>query len=335
VYNAEMKKIIHTTILIACVVSLVSCQKVEPTQQVISLFPGQELTPYSTNTSTPTMTSTPVNAPTATLPPTVTPTPVTYTVKQGETLFSIAAKRGLTLDQIKAANPLIDPYLLGPGMVIIIPSSSEGEVPATQNPLVNTPYPLSVSDPTCTPSLNGGLYCFVEITNTQQLMAGNITAEFLLTSSESGETLSQKALMPLSRIATGGSLPLFTYFPPPVMNNPKASIQLLTAMSVNQNGTPTPIQSAVIRIDSPDINISANGLAVAVNGQAVLEAAEGVAGIISVAAVAYDAQDNVVGIRRFVSTNTSNPGESVSFSVNIYSIGGKITRVELFGEANP
>lgn len=319
-------------------VCLTSCQKVEPTQQVISLFPGQELTPFATSTSTPTVTSTPVDAPTTTLAPTMTPTPITYTVKGSETMWEIAARYGLTNDQIKSANPSIDPYLLAPGTVIIIPAAgadAAATLGAPANNPASTPYPLSVSQPTCTPSLTGGLYCFAEITNTQQLMAGNITAEFLLTSPESGETLSQEALVPLTRIATGGSLPLFAYFPPPVMSNPTASVQLLTAMSVNQNGTPTPIQAAVIRVDEPEINISANGLAVAVNGQAFLEAAEGVSGIISVAAVAYDAQDNVVGIRRFVSTNTSNPGESVSFSLNVYSIGGKITRVELFGEANP
>lgn len=333
-----MKKNFYTTILIACVAVLVSCQKMEPTQQVISLFPGEELVPYATNTSTPTVTSTPVNAPTATLAPTMTPTPITYTVKGSETMWEIAARYELTNEQIKAANPDINPYLLAPGTVIIIPAAgaeAAATLGASVNNPTNTPYPLSVSEPTCTPSLTGGLYCFAEITNTQELMADQIAVDFVLTDPESGETYVQEALVPLNRVATGVSLPLFAYFPPPVISNPVASVQLQTAMSVNQNGTPTPIQAAVIRVDEPIINISSNGLAVSINGQAVLEAAEGVAGIISIAAVAYDAQDNVVGIRRFVSSNTSNAGELVSFSLNVYSIGGKITRVELFGEANP
>ena len=315
--------------LVSCLL-LTSCQTAEPTQPA-SLFPGEGLTPYATETSTPTVTATPEYAPTATQAPTQTPTPMTYTVKANDTLFEIAANFGLTTDQIKAANPSVNPYLLDKGMVIIIPAA--GSVPvATQSLPVSTPYPLTVSDAQCSPSLTGGLYCFGEVRNDQPLTAEAISAEFRLTDPASGDALTQKALVPLNRIATGNNLPLFAYFAPPVFSNAQVSLQLLTAASVE---AATPVQSASVRIEQSDIQISSNGLSAVVNATAVLESSEGVSANLWIAAAAYDSRGDIVGIRRYQSSEALNAGGSMPFTLNIYSIGGKIEKVELFGEANP
>ena len=311
---------------------LATCQPAEETQQV-SMFPGVELTPYATSTLNPTVTSTPVTAPTATMIPTITPTPITYTVKSSDTLFSIAAKNGLTLDEIKAANPAVDPYLLHAGMTILIPAAGGQQNQATQSAPVSTPYPLTLGEPQCMASLTGGLYCFVEITNGQEITIGNITADFILTDQENGDTLTQAALVPLNRIDSGSKLPLFAYFPPPVIDAPVVALQLDSAMSLSESGSSSTTQPAVL-LEDPEIALSANGLSAVVSTQAVIEPDGGTVGRIWVAAVAYDAQGNIVGIRRFESNNSSNPGEAVSFTLNIYSIGGKIDRVELFGEVN-
>ena len=315
--------------LVACLL-LTSCQAAEPTPPA-SLFPGEGLTPYATETSTPTVTATPEYAPTATLAPTQTSTPMTYTVKANDTLFEIAANFGLTTDQIKAANPSVNPYLLDKGMVIIIPEA--GSTPAaTQGLPAATPYPLTVSDAQCSPSLTGGLYCFGEVGNDQPLTADAISAEFRLTDPVSGEVLTQKALVPLNRVGTGNRLPLFAYFAPPVFSNAQVNLQLLSAASIEAASA---VQSANVTIESPDIQISANGLSAVVNAQAVLDAAEGVSASIWVAAAAYDAQGRIVGIRRYQSSEALSAGGAMPFTVNIYSIGGKIEKVELFGEANP
>lgn len=315
--------------LLFCIL-LTSCQAAQATPPA-SLFPGEALTPFATGTSTPTVTATPEYAPTATLAPTLTPTPMTYTVKANDTLFEIAANFGLTTDQIKAANPSVNPYLLDKGMVIIIPAA--GSTPAaTQGLPASTPYLLSFGEAQCTPSLTGGLYCFAEVHNDQQAKAGNISAEFRLTDPASGDVLTQKALVPLNRIAAGGSLPVFAYFTPPVFAEPQVSLQLQTAMSID---TASAVQSATVRIEESDIQISANGLSAVVNVTAALDASEGVNANIWIAAAAYDNQGNIVGIRRYQSGEALNAGGSTAFTLNIYSIGGKIEKVDLFGEANP
>jgi len=313
---------------------LAGCQKATPTQET-SLFPGEALTPFATSTVTPTSTATLMSAPTETLVPTMTSTPVTYVVKGNDTLFSIAAKNGLTLAEIKAANPTINPYLLGPGTVIVIPAPNGQAAAPTQSAPLSTPYPMTFSDPQCTPSLTGGLYCFAELTNPQPLMVDALSAQFSLTDPATGEVLTQAALVPLNRVAVGGKLPLFAYFAPPVPVSPQIGLKLLTAMSVNQTGTPSPLQSAVVTVDQPQITISSNGLAAQVAAQAKFDSAAGVTGRIWIAAVAYDPNGKIVGIRRFVSAGALNPGDWAPFTLNLYSIGEKIEKVDLFGEVNP
>lgn len=323
-----MKTLIQIFAVLLLTLLMVSCQS-ENTAAPLSIFSGEALTPYATITLTATNTVTPQNAPTATLAPTMTPTPRTYQVKDKDTLFVIAFKNGITVDELTAANPTVDPYLLSAGMTLLIPAPN-GETD-TQTAPTPTPYPLMVYTPVCTPSLSGGLYCFVEIKNEQEVSLENITAGFRLTDLESGEVITQKALMPLSRIVSGTTLPLFTYFPPNTFSNPSAVLQLQTAMSVNQNN----VGAATVQIDQPEIKIAENGLSAEVHALAVLESPDGKASKLWIAAVAFDAQGQIVGVRRYESANAVQPGDAVPLSLNIYSIRGTIVRVDLYGEAIP
>jgi len=54
-------------------------------------------------------------------PPTPTLTPVTYSVVAGDVFFNIAAQFGLTAGQLLDANPGLDPAVLHPGDILIIP----------------------------------------------------------------------------------------------------------------------------------------------------------------------------------------------------------------------
>lgn len=329
-----MKTRTFALLITTAILLLSSCQKTEPTQE-ISLFPGEGLIPFATSTVTPTATATLPSASTETLVPTITSTPKTHIIQGNDTLFEVAAKNGLTLEQIKTANPNVNPYLLGPGTVIIIPAADGAVAQPTQSAPLSTPYPMEFSDPQCTESLTGGMYCFAELINPQPLMVDSLSAQFSLTDPATGEVVTQAALVPLNRVTSGSKLPLFAYFPPPVAVSPQIGLQLLTSMSVNQTGTPSPLQSAVVTVDQSEITISANGLSAVVTTQVKFDSAEGVTGRIWIAAVAYDAGGGIVGIRRYVSTSALNPGEYAPFTLNIYSIGEKIEKVELFGEVNP
>ncbi|MFZ5646203.1 MAG: SPOCS domain-containing protein [Bacillota bacterium] len=74
---------------------------------------------------------TPVAPPTTVSPVTTTPCPpgstFEYVVKQGDTLYSIGRKYGVSLNEMKAVNPqLPDPNNIKPGMVINVPCVPKG-----------------------------------------------------------------------------------------------------------------------------------------------------------------------------------------------------------------
>lgn len=80
-------------------------------------------------TVTPTMTATATRTPrpTNTPRPTVTPTlePTTYEVQPGDTFSEIAASLGVDTDALAEANPDVDPALIRPGDVLVVPARDE------------------------------------------------------------------------------------------------------------------------------------------------------------------------------------------------------------------
>lgn len=103
----------------------------------------------SSDTETPEPTDTPqppsnTPEPTQTPLPSDTPTPegpVTYVVEEGDSLASIAEQFEITIDQLIAANNLVDPNNIGVGSQLIIPSA-DIELP-TETPLPETLVPGS------------------------------------------------------------------------------------------------------------------------------------------------------------------------------------------------
>jgi LysM repeat protein len=92
-----------------------------------SAMPSPTMTPSATPTPRPTLTSTP-------LPP------LTYQVQPGDTLSGIAALYGLTVQDILALNPDVNPEALQVGYVLLIPSGTVTPTPTpTHDPSVPTP----------------------------------------------------------------------------------------------------------------------------------------------------------------------------------------------------
>jgi LysM repeat protein len=83
---------------------------------------------------------------TPTVPPSLTP--VTYTVKSGDTLLGISRELGIPQEALMAANGLTDPDALTVGQVLIIPSLASPTEPAYgTSPSATSPAPSSTSIP--------------------------------------------------------------------------------------------------------------------------------------------------------------------------------------------
>lgn len=321
-----MKRLIFTLMLCTLIIMLSSCSTrdlpaaIQPTSEA-------NLTPYYTATLTPTITPTPQGLPTATPVPTVTPTPRVYEVKVNDTLITIAYAFGVTLEELQAVNPDVNPALLSIGTKLIIPAAKEPI--GTQAASSTTPFAVTLGEVSCLPSSSGGYHCYALVENDKKKDAENLTAEFKLTNPVSGEVISQVVPLPLNRLTPGSRIPFYAYFAPPVFENARTGVKLLTA-------TKATTESASIFplvIETLEQNVKEEGHSAMVSGSARLQGDELMANRITLLAVAFNAEGEVVGMRRLEQEVELNGMVLHAFNFTVYSNGGRIVKVEVLGEA--
>lgn len=242
--------------------------------------------------------------------------------------MGIAARFGLTLAQLQAANPTVDPRFLSVNTALIIPLNGETPVSALPSP---TPAALEVGALQCLASADGGLACFALAGNPGPGGLENVAAQVSLLD-ESGSALAvETALLPLNLLPAGQSLPLAAFFAPPLPGWSRAEIRVLSALpALELEERYLPVELAAGEFD-----IAPDGLSAAVSGALELADGTGPAGHVWVAAVALDAAGQVVGIRRWESAAPLAAGEILDFEFSLYSLGGRIASVMLFAEAQP
>jgi LysM repeat protein len=260
--------------------------------------------------------------------PSPTPTPYKYTIASGDTLLVIAARFGLTLDELLAANPEVDPYLLSIGAELIIPQSGEeGGVASLGFP---TPLPVAESTPHCYPTSSGGLWCIWVLRNEYNTPLDNLSAVVSLFDFQGIEVASQTALPPLNVLGPGDEIPLMTYFEPPLPSWAEVQVRLATSLEVSREDN----RYLPALVQNLQAQIAENGLSTIVGGSVSLQSAEVSAKEIWVAVVAYDAGGHVIGARRWEGGQLE-AGGSITFYTLVYSLGPPITRVEALVEAHP
>jgi LysM repeat protein len=260
--------------------------------------------------------------------PSPTPTPYKYTIAAGDTLLVIAARFGLTLDELMAANPEVDPYLLSVGAELIIPQSEgEGSVASLGFP---TPLPVEQSTPYCYPTASGGVWCILAVRNGYNTPLDNLSAVVSLFDFRGIEVASQTALPPLNVLWPGDELPLMTFFEPPLPSWTEVQVRLAASLEVGGGDT----RYLPAQVENLQTQIAQNSLSALVGGKVVLPNVQVSASEIWVAVVAYDAHDHVIGVRRWEGGQLE-AGGSVSFVALVYSLGPPIARVEALVEARP
>ncbi len=252
-----------------------------------------------------------------------TATPRVYAIEEGDTLFGIAALNGLTVDQLLAANPGVNPLLLSPGTQLVIPEpSADGTVvPSLPSP---TPVPVTVSEAQCYGTAAGELWCFMVVQNKNAFAVESVTGVVQLLDEE-GEALATLEAVPgLNLLAAGGDMPLVAYSAEPPDGWVRAQGQLLSSYQLPETGA----YYIGASLQETDVDVSANGLSARVVGEVALDG--GAAGHVWVLAVAYDAAGDVVGVSRWERQAAEN-----EFYFWVYSLGPAIERVEMLVEARP
>jgi len=331
---SAMKLARKISILISCVVVLVlSACKTQSTVTMPTITERVVLTPYVSPSSTitpqaPTETITPLVVPSQT--PTTSPTPFVYTVQKGDTLGGLALRYGSTVSAIEDANPGIDPNILTVGMTLIIPVAGPNLTPT----IIPTPAPLTVtiSQPTCYSAADGGAWCLSLVSNELSMPVENISAWISLQSSVVGGADSSGAVAfpPLNLLLPGQQIPINHYFSPPLPRTYVPQVEILTALPAVI--TTTRYISSSVQIDA--IEIGADGLFANADGQVSFNDDLPVK-VLTLAMIAYDSDDQPVGIGKWEVAGEPLPASGVPFSVQVYSLGPEIVRVEILSEAIP
>jgi LysM repeat protein len=316
--------VLATTLAVAAAITACTPQAVQdpiPT----STRPGT-LTPFYTATTS--STPTPVDRTTPSPLPSPTPTLRSHTITRGEDLGGIAFRYRVGLPALLEANPDVDPYFLVVGSTLNIPTSEE---PVEQTP-APTPVAIQFSPVQCNPGRDGGAWCFVLATNPQSFDVESISAIIRVADEGADEVVSQIAVAPLDLLPAGSSIPLAAYFPPKIPNEPlQASAELLTSLPV----FPDSARYLPVEVTELAINISESGMEAEVSGQVKGSDGEQEASLVWVAAVAYDQQGAVIGLRRWENQNSLPGGKEQPFTFWVYSTGPEIERVEVLAEARP
>lgn len=322
----DMKTISALLVLLLGFTFLSACAPAQstPTSQPDGAL---KLTPYHTATFTPTITPTPEGLPTGIPTPSATPTPRIYKVQSNDTLIGIANYFGLTLAELQAANPGVQPALLSIGTELIIPAVASA-VPAAAT-AAPPAFAVTLREPVCVLSLTGGYHCYVLVVNEEDFSLENLSAEISLSDAAGNESISRQVELPLNQLAAGASLPFYTYFAPPVFADAQVSVKLTSVTRASdENNTVFPLV-----LDGVAVSMAADGASATASGSARLAVEGTAAGRYTLVAVAYDASGRVVGLRRMSGETSWGSGDEFEFTISVYSTGGVIDRVEVFGEA--
>jgi hypothetical protein len=246
-------------------------------------------------------------------------------------MTGIAIQYGISVDALLKANPSVNPRAMSVGIPLIIPVG--GRATPTVLAPTPTPIPLTMDPLACYPTPEGGLWCFLPIHNNQETAVENLTAWVRVAGVPAQKYLEGTAGSALNLLPPGASLPLTAYFPPPVPSPFQASAGLVSALPVGnpQDGG----RYLPAHMDNQHILIDPSGLTARVSGEALLDAPDTTAATIWVVAVAYDAQNHMVGVRRWENQQPLAPGKRLSFDLTIFTLSGAIQRIDTLIEARP
>ncbi|HCR72274.1 MAG TPA: hypothetical protein DIW23_12575 [Anaerolineae bacterium] len=298
--------------LLFCVLLLASCASPNNPTTDVSLQAYLTSTPISTNTP---------NILVVETTPLPTNTPHIYIVQQGDTFSEIAEAFNISISDLRAANPDVSPNTMSIGETLIIPDPS-AIFAAASTP---TPLPVPITQTVCYADSSAGTHCFAVIQNNTENILENVSVKFNLLDEANNVIISETAFTILDIIPANSSLPVYVYFPNiNVKVNPQ--VQLLSAIQGNSsNYLPAVIQNSIAEI---------TGKYAQVRGQIFLPAESQTATQVWIAAVAYDKNGNVVGVRRWEGGEIQ-PGGSINFQFSVASLGQDIEAVEFFIQAKP
>lgn len=312
-------------------VGLVSCSGDTTSEDTpITSLPTQTLVLYHSPTHA-TISTIAVPTLQPTLPPVPTSTPMTYTIKDGDTLLVIAEKFGLTLAELQLANPNADASFLSIGDVLIIPEVNEnGEAAEMQSSAAIDDSLIVASSPVCYPISNGSGWCFAGINNISGSSLENLSGMIYLYDNEGEIIQSLEAFPPNNLIPPGTTIPLIAYVKEMPVNMALTQVQILSLVPVAE-GDQKYLKTEIVEYSIDDQSNYQQTL----SGTIRIKGKDQTAHTTWVTGVAYDTLGNIVGVKRWESEDEHISGDTVPFQFVLSSLSGPISSIELILEVRP
>jgi len=310
-------------ILLGCSLFFTACSTLSTEQD---LNPTLTLKPYSSATPTSQVTRlvfTPAPLPTEE----ATATQWVHKVETNDTLSGIAARYGVELADLLAANPAIDPQFLSLDMEIIIPvegSSLEDTLSSTA-----TPVPVPVRDPVCYQTFGNELWCITGIENDSgQEMEG--LSVLLTIYNGLGEILSSEIIYsPVNLLPENRIMPMAASFDWAEVDTYAGAKAVLTS---GFQASQVDERYASVEVENINIVFSENRTRAAWKGSLVINSDQDDRVVRpSVLLIALDSSGALVGYRKIDLEEDTNG--SLELEAQVYSFGPEITRIEILAEA--
>lgn len=286
-------------------------------------IPDTTLIPYLTPTVL--IQPTPQDQATAAPIPSPTPTPRIHILTNSDTLFALAYYYGVSVEEILSANPGLDRNILPAGKTIIIPPSKNSGQETTASAPTLAVLPFGAIN--CLRSQEGGLWCFLPVTNNQAYTLENISAQIRLTDQETGKEQNLIGTTPLNLLSAGQMLPVTVYFPPMQPQLFRADAMLVSELPVSADDQ----RYRSVNIAQLQVDIAPGGRTAIIRAETSVKNGESVQQL-WVAAIAYDKEGKIIGVRRWKSPNGIKAGKTQLIEFSIYSVSGEIEKVECFAE---
>jgi LysM repeat protein len=297
-----------------------------PTQATPTPSPSATLFPFAPASITPTNEQVqPIY--TAIPSPGPTPTPFVHIVQKDDTLLGIAILYGVSLEEIMAANPEINPRILSIDQEILVPSL-EGDVPGGLIPTA-TPIPLQLAPVLCYPTLSEQSWCISSVYNVGEFWLEGVSAIITIFNPDGEQINAELAHAPLNLLPPGFTMPLGVMF--------SQSVDLAVATTNSSFLAQTIEGRYVLMVVDWEINADqSSDLGTIVSGSVqVSPDNEFGTDEVGMLVTAFDQNGNVVGFRKWDRTESVAIGESFEFEIEVFSLGPPIARVEVLVEAFP
>jgi hypothetical protein len=225
----------------------------------------------------------------------------------------------LTLENLLALNPGIQPELLSIGQEIFLPPLPTAAVPSVDSP--EMPAELEIQGLTTYSAATNGTWLLGEVVNVGQQAVELVQVQVALLASDGDVLVSDILWLTPVTIAPGGQAPFGVRFPEVTSQEIAPFAEIVGSRPVNELG------NRYLDLAVTDAEVTIGQSPIEVTGQ-LDNQGQSAAKNISIITTFYDQQDVVTGFHEFVLDDTLPPGDSVPFHFITLPPGGRADRYQ-------